>query len=123
MVDYQQTIVFDIGSEVCKVGISGEENPRDAFLSIIGLYKNDSGEKNYLIGEDALLNEDFLKLKYPTKYGLDYENLEFLYDYCFKACLGDNSIESPVLLTEKPDCPRIDREKITEVLTNIINNL
>ena len=53
-------VIFDNGSRLCKVGMSGEIGPRHVISSVVGHPKfnmalPEANQKNYVVGENALL--------------------------------------------------------------------
>ncbi|CAD5122908.1 DgyrCDS11308 [Dimorphilus gyrociliatus] len=118
MVEVEQSIVCDFGSDLCKVGFSGEENPRDVFQSIVGRPKNVKDAKEYFVGDDAQSKRDMLTLKYPIKYGFgsEWNDIECLWEYTFEKSLQVDPSDYPMLLTEMPNCPRCTRERAVQMM-------
>ena len=69
MEENYHNIIIDNGSYYIKAGLSGEEEPRTIFRSLIGYPKNKDCEINFLVGCDAEAKSDRFNLNYPIEYG------------------------------------------------------
>lgn len=110
-------IVIDNGTKSCKIGYSGEDNPRTILPSAVGVSKQaqTSGER---VGEEPLKRRDLFEVKFPIQRGIikDWENMEKIWHYAFYNELRAPPEEHPVLLTEPPLNPKANREKIIQIM-------
>uniref|UniRef100_A0A0B7B8M4 Actin, cytoplasmic n=1 Tax=Arion vulgaris TaxID=1028688 RepID=A0A0B7B8M4_9EUPU len=121
-------VLMDIGSDTCKVGFSGDQNPRNIVPSVVGHRQTvqsvgvDTVKRN-CIGQDALDEGDALTLKYPIERGVitDWENMEILWDYIYQKKLTALPTDHPVLVTDTPNNPKENREKMAEILFEKFN--
>ena len=123
-------LVIDNGTGLSKNGYAGEDQPRSVFPTLIGhpKYKSIMTDvehyvREYYIGEEALNLRGVLKLIYPVEHGVinDWDAMEKIWHYTFYNDLRVNPNEHPVLLTEAPLNPKLNREKMTEVMFETFN--
>lgn len=129
-------IVIDNGSGMVKAGFSGEDSPRCVFPSIIGRpkYKNMmkfasnkfnkfKKDDTIYVGEDAQSKRGVLKINYPIEHGtvIEWDGMEKIWDYTFKSQLRVDPTGRKVLLTEAPQNPKINREKMLEIMFENFN--
>jgi actin-related protein len=116
-------IIIDNGSGYIKAGFSGEEGPRSVFPGIVGRPKEKSimeglGTKDCYIGQQAEEKRGILILKYPIEHGVvdDWEDMERIWDHTFVNELRVVPSEHNVMLTEAPMNPKVNREKMTQIM-------
>ncbi|XVF88918.1 hypothetical protein PTKIN_Ptkin19aG0089500 [Pterospermum kingtungense] len=116
-------IVCDNGSGSVKAGFGGDDAPSVFSPSIIGRPRNRRamvgiGQKDLYFGDEALARRGILRLSYPIEHGIvrDWEVMERLWEHTFEKELAVNIEEHAVLLTEPPLNPRINREKMVEIM-------
>ena len=119
----EKSIVIDNGSGVIKAGFSGDPQPCVKFPSIVGVPRTDKQmvgveSKAEYIGDDAQKMRGVLKLSYPISSGIvtEWDLMEKVWEYCFSNELRVDPSEHKVLLTEAPMNPKLNREKMTQLM-------
>eukprot|EP01084_Bolivina_argentea_P135183 238261_1 len=120
------TVVIKNGSSSINAGFAGDHNddkPFRSFPSIVGRPRHQgimvgNAVKDTYIGTDALNKRGILSLKYPIEHGIitSWNDMENIWESSFKNELIISSKECNVLLTEKPHNPKINREKMTQIM-------
>jgi len=118
-----KNIVIDNGSGVIKAGFSGDNQPSVKFPSIVGIPRSDKQmvgveSKSEYIGDEAQKMRGVLNLKYPIESGIitEWDMMEKVWDYCFSNELRCDPTEHKVMLTEAPNNPKSNREKMTQLM-------
>ena len=118
-----KNIVIDNGSGVIKAGFSGDNQPSVKFPSIVGVPRSDKQmvgveSKSEYIGDEAQKMRGVLNLKYPIESGIinEWDLMEKVWDYCFSNELRCDPTEHKVMLTEAPNNPKSNREKMTQLM-------
>lgn len=112
-------VVIDNGSSLIQAGFAGADTPISIFPSIVGHAANNE----CIIGKDALTNGDTLSLKYPIEHGIvtNWDDMEKIWHHTFYNELKVNPAEQPVLLSEAPLTPKVNREKMTQIMFEKFN--
>lgn len=73
--------------------------------------------KDSYVGSDAQSKRDVLSVKYPIKHGVvtNWDDMEKIWDHVFYSELKVDPKNRPVLLTEAPLNPKVNREKMIQV--------
>ena len=124
MAEENQTLVVDNGSGVVKAGFSGEDAPRAINPSIIGrpndfAFQHGIERMDEYIGDEAQQRRGILKISYPIERGIIkcWEDMEKIWKYTFYEELRVSPDDMPpVLLTEAPHNPKINREMMTQIM-------
>ncbi len=124
MVESEQIIVIDNGSDTIKAGFAGEEHPRAVFSSIVGRPKDSSAmqgtmQKSEFIGEEAKARRDVLNLSHPIATGVveSWDDMEKVWHHTFDDELRVDPAEAVgILLTEIPVKSKRYREKMASTM-------
>ena len=119
-------IVIDNGTGFTKAGFAGAESPKSIFPTVIGTPKTNiqmvgGQNKDFFVGFEAQAKSDLLNLKFPIENGLinqttNWEYMEKLWHHTFYNELLVLPEDHPVVLTEKPMCPRFNRERMIQIM-------
>ena len=122
-------LVIDNGSSYCKAGFGGEDAPRAVFATVVGRPRSQDavmGQGRYwCVGNEAQYKRDKLPLNcnYPIERGVitNWDDMEKIWHHTFYNELRVAPEEHPVLLTEVRPTPRLNREKMTQVMFETFN--
>ena len=83
--------------------------------------KNNTTLKDIMIGTEASENRALLDISYPMENGIirNWDDMTKLWEYTFKDQLGISENEfndAKILLTEPPLNPKVNREKMCEIM-------
>lgn len=127
MSDELSTIVIDNGSGSIKAGIAGNEHPSTVFPTVIGHSKFLDPKKvsrnNQVIGDEAIARVASLKLECPINHGIvtNWDDMETIWDFLFKNELRVDPSEYSILISETGLSPKVNREKIMQVMFETFN--
>ncbi|XP_063716155.1 actin-related protein 2-like [Symsagittifera roscoffensis] len=128
--DPRKVIVCDNGTGFVKCGYAGDNFPAHIFPSMVGRPiirsqdKSNTGGvelKDVMVGDEASQNRSLLDIKYPLDRGIvrDWNDALILWEYIFFTKLGiqrEKISEYYILLTEPPQNPKQNREKMVEIM-------
>ncbi|OVA08322.1 Actin-related protein [Macleaya cordata] len=107
-------------------GFAGDDAPCVVIPSLIGRPRNRHamigiGQKETYIGDEAQARRGVLQLSYPVDHGIvrDWSAMEKLWEHTFDKELRVMIDEHPVLLTEAPLNPKMNREKMIEIMFEV----
>lgn len=121
-------VIIEIGSSYVKAGFAGEEGPRAEFSNVVGRPKVfdimvGSAQEDYFVGSEAEEKRGELILRYPVEHGIveDWDDFEKVLHHTFTNELRVNPEEHNVLITETALNPKVNREKLTQILFDTFN--
>ena len=120
-----EPIIMDIGTQYLKVGFANDDTPKHYIPMLVGIPKAPGimvgmDQKDAYFGEEVLhkTKKPNLNISYPVVGGLvsNPELLGDLMDDVFQQTMGISPDEYKVMLTEPPNNPKEDREKLCEIM-------
>jgi actin-related protein len=121
-------VVIDNGSGNTKAGFAGAEGPKSVFPTIIGSPKSSQmmvggQNKDFFVGFEARTKQDLLNLRHPIENGMvtNWDDMEKLWNHIFYNELLVSPDQHPVVLSEKPMCSRVNREKMIQIMFETFN--
>ncbi|KAG8389816.1 hypothetical protein BUALT_Bualt01G0017800 [Buddleja alternifolia] len=118
-------LVVDIGTGTVKAGFAGDDGPRAVFPSIVGRPRHTGvmGQKDVYVGYEAECRRGILRWNYPIEHGIvsKWDDIEKILHHTFYNELDVAPEKHSIFLTEAPFNPKVNREKMTEIMFEIFN--
>ncbi|EKX46022.1 hypothetical protein GUITHDRAFT_70928 [Guillardia theta CCMP2712] len=118
-------LVVDNGTGFVKCGFAGDSFPKAIFPSMVGrpvlrFEEKVKGKqvKDIMVGDDAEEMRNMLEISYPVDKGIvqNWDDMIHLWDYTFERLGVEDCGERRILLTEPPQNPKQNREKLFQVM-------
>eukprot|EP01012_Entosiphon_sulcatum_P044937 TRINITY_DN59810_c0_g1_i1.p1 TRINITY_DN59810_c0_g1~~TRINITY_DN59810_c0_g1_i1.p1 ORF type:complete len:398 (+),score=73.67 TRINITY_DN59810_c0_g1_i1:34-1194(+) len=132
MGDDRPAMVIDFGSALVKAGLAGRDVPDVMFATVAGrpqntkkLFKTKADEealKELYLGDEALETRGKLLLTNPVDHGIvkDWDLAQKLFELACQK-VGVQGEDQPFLLTEPPYNPRVNRERMCQIVFEGLN--
>ena len=121
-------VVIDNGTGMTKAGFAGDDAPRSVFPTIVGKWKMPSlmvslDQRDIYVGEEAQTKRGVLNTSYPIEAGFiqNWEDMERVWKHTIYDELRVTPEEHPIILTEAPQNPDANREKMAEMMFEVFN--
>ena len=117
-------IIIKNGSSTIKAGLSKDDKPSSIFPNVVGnpAYAAVWTRQLFVEGSEAIAKWGYGNVKYPVEHGIitNFDFMERVWKYTFNKELNIDSKDCNVLLTEKADNPKTTRQKMTQIMFELI---
>ncbi|KAF4525279.1 hypothetical protein B566_EDAN009362 [Ephemera danica] len=116
-------VVMELGAQHCHLGFSSEREPHASMRTIVGRPNDKVAQRipdlrEYYVGNEAELKANILNVRNSLRRGMvhSWDDMVLLWRHGFRDLLRVAPEEHPVLLSEAPLVPPVNKEKMTQVL-------
>eukprot|EP00121_Abeoforma_whisleri_P000249 Awhi_evm2s224 len=128
IIDNENTIIIDIGTDMTNCGFGGDDAPRAVFPSIVGRPRHQGvmvgmGQKDSYIGDEAQSKRGILTMKYPVERGhvTNWDDLEKILHHSFYNELRVCPEETVVIVSQPTDVSTASQQKLRQILFETFN--
>ena len=121
-------IILDSRSSKTRAGYGGEDYPRCVIPSIVGRPRHEGlikelCMKGAYVGDEVQCKRGVLALRHPIERGIvsNWEDMESIWRHTLYSELHASPEEHPIFLTEPPLNPKLNREKMIEIMFETFN--
>eukprot|EP00928_Gymnodinium_smaydae_P001719 TRINITY_DN10616_c1_g2_i1.p1 TRINITY_DN10616_c1_g2~~TRINITY_DN10616_c1_g2_i1.p1 ORF type:complete len:516 (+),score=77.78 TRINITY_DN10616_c1_g2_i1:93-1550(+) len=110
-------LVLENASSMIRVGFAGDDAPYAVFPTVVGHPLNRRIVKS-CIGDEAQRKRGILRMTFPIERGIvvKWDDMEKIWHHAFYNELRVAPEEHPVLITEAPLSPKVDREQVMKIM-------
>jgi actin-related protein 5 len=122
-------IAIDLGSHTTRVGLTNSTtaNPSNVYPTLLAKWRDRKIQKTYtFIGNDVFLDPAIkaqAKTPYDGAFLTNWDYVELMFDYAFHhaGVSSNGAVDNPVIITERPATPLLQRKNFYELLYETYN--